>query len=206
MSKYAITPQLESEARTRNFIDVGIHENVELVDIKYGLSPNNNKFVVFTFEKDGKQLTHTEWEPNDKDPAVLDSKIANQMKRFKHIATKFISNDEFVIDANDFESFAKAYIDKLTDKYNGKKVRVKVIYSNSGFTTLPKYVPFIESMDVPKEKSQLEILSIDKMSRDTNSSFTSPTSTDTDPFNTDNAVGENLEVANEAVAEDKPPF
>lgn len=166
MSKFSITPEMESEARTRNFIDVGIHDNVYLKNIEYGLSPNNNKFMVFTFEKDGKQLTHTEWEPSDNDSAVLFSKIANQMKRLKHIATKYVPNNEFKIDADDFESFAKAYIALLKGKYETKPVRIKVVYSNSGFTTLPKYVPFIESMEVPAEKSNLEILSIDRMTRE----------------------------------------
>jgi len=166
MSTYIVNKSVNSEGRKLNFLDVGIHEDVALISIEYKMSPNNNPFLVFTFEKDGKKLTHTEYEPKDRDGSILEEKKLNQIVRLKHIATKFITEDEFDFESNDFESFCKTIISKLKGKFEGKKVRVKVIYSNKNFTTLPKYVPFIESMNVPKEKSRLEIISIDKMTKD----------------------------------------
>lgn len=167
MAKFVINDTVKSEKEQRNFLDVGIHDNVELKNIEYNVSENGNKFIVFTFEKDGKQLAHTEWEPKADDEEQLISKTRNQAIRIKHILTKFI-DDPINIDADDFESYAKAII-AATDngnKYKGKLFRVKIILSRNGFTTLPRYVPFIESMDVPKEESKLEIYSIDKIHRD----------------------------------------
>lgn len=161
---YIVNKSVNSEARQANFIDIGIHDNVELKSIEYKMSPNNNPFLVLTFEKDGKILTHTEYEPKDKDGNILENKRANQIKRLKHIATKFVTEDEFTIEAATFEAFCNSVIRILKGKFEGKKVRIKVVYSDKNFTSLPKYVPFIERMDV--EKSTLEILSIDKMTKD----------------------------------------
>lgn len=161
---YIVNKSINSEARQTNFIDVGIHDNVELKSIEYKISPNGNPFLVLTFEKDGKLLTHTEYEPKDRDGNILENKKLNQIKRLKHIFTKFVSEDEFTIETETFEDFCKSIIRILKGKFEGKKVRVKVVYSNKNYTSLPKYVPFIERMDV--EKSDLEILSIDKMVKD----------------------------------------
>ncbi len=166
MSTYKVNKTINSEGRKLNFIEPGIHENVELVSIEYKLSPNNNPFIVFTFEKDGKKLTHTEYEPKDRDGNILEDKKMNQTIRFKHIATKYISEEVFDIEKNTFEEYCQEIIRLLKGKFEGKKMRIKVIYSPKNFTSLPKYVPFIESMDIPKEKSRLEISSIDKMVKD----------------------------------------
>ena len=163
---YKVDKNVNSEARATNFLDVGIHEDVELVGVEYKVSPEgNNEFMVFHFEKDGKRLSHTEWKPRDVDPEKLENKQANQIKRIKHIVTKFISEDVFVFEAADFKGFCETTIKLLGSSYAGKKVRLKVVYSFNNYTSLPNYVPFIESMSVPKDKSKLEILSIDKMER-----------------------------------------
>jgi len=166
MSTYIVNKSINSEGRKLNFLDTGIHEDVFLISIEYKISPNNNPFLVFTFEKDGKKLTQTEYEPKDRDGNVLEEKKMNQIIRLKHIATKYISEEEFDFESDSFESFCNTIISKLTGKFEGKPMRVKVVYSNKNYTSLPKYVPFIESMEVPKEKSRLEIVSIDKMTKD----------------------------------------
>ena len=163
---YIVNKNFDSEKRSSNFIDCGIHENVELVGVEYNISPNGNEFIVFRFEKDGKKLDHTEYKPKDVDPDILQNKTVNQIKRVKHIVTKFISNEAYDVTANDFKEFCMKTIALLGTSYKGKLVRIKVVYSNNNFTSLPKYVPFIESMDVPLEKTTLEILSIDKMVKD----------------------------------------
>jgi hypothetical protein len=161
---YNVNTKIDSESRSANFLDVGIHEDVELKGIEYKTSPDaGNEFMVFHFEKDGKQLSHTEWKPKDVDPEKLENKTNNQIKRVKHIVTKFISEETYVFTATDFKSFCLNTIKLLGNSYVGKKVRIKVVYSFNNYTSLPNYVPFIEKMEVPKEQSKLEILSIDKM-------------------------------------------
>jgi len=161
---YKVDKSVNSEARTTNFLDVGIHEDVELTGAEYKTSPEGgNEFLVFHFEKDGKKLSHTEWKPRDVDPDKLVNKQANQIKRVKHIVTKYISEDAYTFEAADFKGFCESTITLLGQSYVGKKVRLKVVYSFNNYTSLPNYVPFIETMDIPTEKTKLEILSIDKM-------------------------------------------
>lgn len=167
MPVYNLTKNIDSESNSANFIDVGIHDNIVMDRVEFKQSPKGNYFLAFYFkDEEGKELSHTEWEPTDDDPKKLEDKITNQMKRVKHIATKFISEDDFVFDANDFKDFAEKTIKSLDGKYNNKKVRIKVVYSWNNYTSLPNYVPFIESMDIPKDKSNLSITSIDKMKKD----------------------------------------
>lgn len=161
---YTVNKYIDSETRQVKFIDVGIHDNVELVSVEYKVSPNGNPFIVFTFEKDGKRLTHTEYEPKDKDGNILENKKLNQLRRLRHIATKFMPEDEFEFEVETFEELGKEVVKRLTPKLKNTLVRIKVVYSNNNYTSLPRYVPFIERMDV--EKSSLEILSIDKMTKD----------------------------------------
>ena len=162
------TKDIPADSPTTNFMDVGIHENVELTNIRFDKSPNQgNKFLVFTFKNDrGQELSHTEWEPRDDDETKKHQKGANQIKRIKHIAKRYMSEEEFDTIINDFDHLTEHTLKVFGDKYKGVKVRVKVIYSNSNYTSLPPYTPFIENMNVPKEESKLEILSIDKMVRD----------------------------------------
>jgi hypothetical protein len=162
------TKGIPADGSASNFIDVGIHDNVELTNIRYDKSPKEgNKFLVFEFKSEkGQELAHTEWEPRDADETRLNQKITNQIKRIKHIAKRYMPEEDFNFEANDFEGFALKTIQLFGDKYKARKVRIKVVYSNSNYTSLPNYVPFIEGMDVPREDSKLEILSIDKMVRD----------------------------------------
>lgn len=184
---YKVDKSVNSEARTTNFLDVGIHENVELTGVEYKTSPEGgNEFMVFHLEKDGKKLSHTEWKPRDIDPDKLANKQTNQIKRVKHIVTKFISEDNFVFEAADFKGFCESTIAILGKSYVGKKVRLKVVYSFNNYTSLPNYVPFIESMEVAASKTGLEILSIDKMTKtqaDRETPQTNPFANESDPTN-----------------------
>lgn len=164
---YKVDKNTNIEGSSLNYLDVGIHENVELIDVKYQKNPDSNsEFFAFTFEKDGKQLVHTEWKPNDADIDKLENKEINQIRRFKHIITKFIPEDQYEMNVTTFKEFAEQTIKLLGDNYKGKKVRIKVVYNWNNYTTLPRYIPFIESMEIPEDTSKLEVISIDKMKKE----------------------------------------
>jgi len=154
---------VKSEGSNLNFIDVGIHENVYLTEIRIDISKNGNEFIAFTFEKDGQTLIHTEYKPKDVDPQRLEDKTKNQIKRFKHIVTKYISEDAYTFESKDFKSFCEGTVKLLGDSYKNKPVRIKATYSNTNYVTLPAYTPFIETMETSQEDTKLKISSIDKM-------------------------------------------
>lgn len=88
--------------------------------------------------------------------------------KLKHIATKFVDKDvveEELAPENisSYADLANKYVALLKDHVNGKRVRLKATYSNKDYIELPKYPPFIESMDVPKEQSKLKITKRDKV-------------------------------------------
>ena len=181
---YNVTVDLPSEVTEAGFMDVGIHENVELVRVEYGKA--TNEFLAFYFiGADGSKLSHTEWKPTLRTmdtPEKLAEKELNQMSRIKQIVTCFITKEQFVFQANDFEEFANKVIKLLDNKFVGVKLRIKVVYSGK-YTSLPNYwkFKFIERMDeVPADKSKIKMMSIDIKERKPD-----PVSTNTNPF-TDN--------------------
>lgn len=190
---YNMTSDINSEVNNVSFMDVGIHENVELKNVRSEISKNGNPFLAFDFEDSkGRTLSHTEWPiTNNATP----ERIQNQMKRVRHIVVKFIPEEKYIFEAKDFTDFANKTVALLGTAYKGKKVRIKVVYNNNDFTDLPNYTPFIESMNIPTNESKLEIISIDKVKKsvtpDPNTGTTNPfsskdTATDSEPESQDN--------------------
>jgi hypothetical protein len=170
----------------------GIHENCELkhtkdstkYPIEFGVSGKGKKFAAFHFvNSKNETLIHTEWEPFDEDETKLTNKTLNQIKRFKHIITKFVPKEAFEgFVVNNFEEFVKKSMQILGNKYVGVKVRLKVTLNNANYTSLPNYISFIESMSVPKDQSVLSInTAMDKMVKDRPDT---ETSSGTNPFAT----------------------
>lgn len=167
--KFLVDEKIQSEARAIDYVDVGIHDNVELTEVRADTSPNGNNFIAFTFTaEDGSTLSKTEWQPTDSDNAKLLAKAQNQAKRIKHIMSKYVSEADTKIeyDTDNWMKYASTVKAKLDPHIKGVKVRIKAVYDNNNYVTLPNYTPFIERMDF-SGKSKLNIRSIDKMERST---------------------------------------
>jgi hypothetical protein len=164
---YNVNKNTDSEGINRkNYLGPGIHEDVEFTGIEFHTSPNGNDYMLFTFTKGNSIFNHTEYESRDNDPEKLISKKANQIKRVKHIVTKFISEEVYDVTATSYKEFYEKTVTLLKDNYKNVKVRIKIVLNNNNYTTLPNYTPFIERMDVPKDKTKLDIYTIDKMQKD----------------------------------------
>lgn len=166
--KFLVDESIQSEVRAVNYIDVGIHDNLELTEIRVDTSPKGNNFIAFTFTaEDGRVLTKTEWQPTGAEDDVMLKKAQNQAKRIRHIMTKYLPEEQTKIeyDTEQWIKYASTVKAKLDPVCKGVKVRVKAIYDNSNYVTLPNYVPFIERMD--SKESTLQIQSIDKLTKDT---------------------------------------
>ena len=166
--KFLVDESIKSEVRAVNYVDVGIHDNMELTEVKVDKSPKGNNFIVFTFnDPEGRVLTKTEWQPTGPEDDVLLKKAHNQTKRIKHIMTKFMAEEHTKIEYDTEEGWVK-YVSTVKAKLDAvigtTKVRIKAIYDYQNYVTLPNYTPFIERMDV--EKTGLAIQSIDKITKD----------------------------------------
>lgn len=152
------------------YIPVGIQENVALKSAKVTTSPNGNLFLEITFEKDGATLTQTEWKPtkfgnmSDED---LQKKEDTQFSRMMQILLCFYKDEELIFNATSFEGWAEEIANYLNRADKSKLLRVKVVYNNKNYTTLPTYAKytFIEPMSIPKEESSIIELGIDKFTR-----------------------------------------
>jgi hypothetical protein len=167
---YDLTLNIDSENNGLTYIEPGINENLRLAKpdgsypIVYEKSKSGSEFIAFHFmNEQGQTFVHTEWIPKSDDSEVLAKKEANLAKRIRHIGKKFVDESLLKRKVETFEQLAKLVISAIGDNYKGKLFRCKVIYNNKNFTTFPNYIPFIESMDIPKEKSKLKMSGDDKV-------------------------------------------
>jgi hypothetical protein len=154
------------------YLPAGIITDVTLKDVRTDVSPSGNRFFEITFEKDGATLTHTEWEPKlggyTTTAEQLQQKEDNQYSRMLQILHCFYDDALLNFNGETFEQFAKWIVMMLSAADKSKLLRVKIVYDNKGYTTLPAYAKytFIEPMELPEgETSAIAELGIDKFAR-----------------------------------------
>lgn len=152
------------------YIPAGIQENVALKSARVATSPNGNVYLEIAFEKDGATLIQTEWKPT-KSPTMTDEDLQkredNQFSRMMQILYCFFKDEELIFNASTFEGWAQEVADYLNRADKTKLLRVKVVFNQKGYTSLPTYAKytFIEPMTVDKENSAIVQLGIDNFTR-----------------------------------------
>lgn len=152
------------------YIPAGIQENVALRSARVTTSPQGNLFLEIVFEKDGATLIQTEWKPTQFGNMTVEDvqkKEDNQFSRMMQILLCFYKDEELIFNSTTFEDWAKEISDYLNKADKTKLLRVKIVYNNKGYTTLPTYAKytFIEPMTISKEDSTIIELGIDKFTR-----------------------------------------
>ena len=155
------------------FLGAGIHDNVTLESVRVDKSPSDNSFIEFKFvAPDGKSVVHTEWEPRkigDMTDDMLQIKCDNQFARIDQILECFYPNKESrQFTGENFTQFINWVATMLNNADKSIRLRIKVVYNNNGYTTLPKYAKyrFIEPMSVvDKGESVIVKLGIDQFEK-----------------------------------------
>lgn len=156
-----------------SYLEAGIYDNLTLTEIRVDKSKNGNNFIAFYFsDPNNNTVPKTEWEPKG-EGEELERKEMNIMERINHIAINsgLFTHEEFVIQADSFSDYIRKVKEKFEtkkDKWPQTKLRIKVVYDDNDYTTLPRYTKYtwLESMDIPKEQSKIKIIpNIDKMNR-----------------------------------------
>lgn len=149
------------------YLEAGIHDDVKLVSARAATSINSNKFLEIKFEKEGKELIHTEWEPTP-NPTVSaeenQKKATNQVSRIMQILKCFYPKEALTFSGESYSEFINWVVNLLNAADKSKLVRLKVVYNSKGYTTLPNYAKFmfIEPMNLPEgQSSKISILGID---------------------------------------------
>ena len=149
------------------YLEAGIHDNVKFVSARVDKSINGNIFIEFKFEKDEQTMTHTEWESTKK-PMESEEDFQNranrQVKRILQILSCFYPKEALVFAGSSFSEFANWVVNLLNAATKDILLRVKIVYNNKGYTTLPNYCKFtfIEPMNLPEgQVSKITELNID---------------------------------------------
>ena len=139
------------------YLSAGIHDNVLLDSYRTETSVAGNTFIELKFVKDGQSVLVTEWEPSkgpNTNDADFNNKCDNQFKRIDQILSCFYPDDkDREFEGEDFKDLVAWVIDKLDKADKSILLRVKVVYNDKGYTTLPKYAKytFIEPMSKVNE-------------------------------------------------------
>ena len=170
---FKVDDKIESKNNNATYLDAGIHENIELVDLSMAVSPTGKDYITITFtSEDGNKLVKTEWKPTisgDQGHDILISKCENQSLRFRHIMKVFMEESQTELDYNynNWADYVRLVKVKLDPVIGTTKVRIKAVFDNKGYVSLPNYRPFIESMAIPAADSKIKIGSGDRMIRPT---------------------------------------
>lgn len=134
---------------------VGIQENCELVSVSLNMDKGGRLDFEFK-QSNGATVKHAEF-PANPDYGDVEKQATDVSRRVKHIATKCMPEAEFVIDnVTTFAEYANKVINLFGQKYIGRKFRMLFIYKGK-YVSLPKFPNFIESMDVPADKTNIYI-------------------------------------------------
>ena len=151
------------------FLDAGIHEDVELTSIRNEKGSNGNRFIEFTFTKNGSSLKHTEWEVTNDRGTLTSEQVAaknkNQLTRIVGILSCFYDKDSLKFKCDTFEELANWVVSLVNAADKTIKLRIKAVYGKNNYVTLPSYgkYTFIEPMTV--KESKIRELSIDNFTR-----------------------------------------
>lgn len=166
-----------TDSNNNKYLEAGIHDNVRFVSARTAVSPTGRNFIEFRFEKDGKELLHTEWEPKEREGDTVEqnqSKATNQVTRIMRILKCFYPKEVLNFNGNSYKDFTDWVIVMLNSANKDILLKVKVVYNDNGYTTLPSYVKFafIEPMVLPEgfydketnpeNKSLIKELSMDR--------------------------------------------
>lgn len=145
---------LTNNSNNTKYLEAGIHDNVKFTSVKTAVSPTGKNFIEFRFEKDGKELVHTEWEPKERVEDTEEqnqNKATNQVTRINRILRCFYPKEVLNFTGSSYKEFTNWVVAMLNAANKDTLLKVKVVYNKDGYTTLPSYVKFaaIEPMNIP---------------------------------------------------------
>ena len=148
----------------------GFVENVVISSVTKEMDKNQKPYLKITFKQTDcdAELSLMEFavEPSGSKEMTQDElvkKLKSQMTRLKHIITKFYGEslpapygtfEGIQNGLTSFEDLINRIVSLLPPQVlAAKKFRVFVHYNNKNFLELPKFVPFMEDLTIPKETS-----------------------------------------------------
>jgi len=133
-------------------------DNVVIAGFNQAVSAQGSNFWDIQLKDINGNETNMREYDIDKTRDNWEKKQASQLKRLKHILSKFVPEGTALPQAATFPELWTAIEGLMkTHQCNTKPVRLKLIYNDKGYLEVPKYVPFMESMTVAATGSKLQL-------------------------------------------------
>lgn len=190
------TATINNEEFNSNYMPVGINENITLKDVSVEKSPQGKDFLRVTFQnKAGQTAEFTEWK-NEKNMWIktdedLQKRDDQQFGRILQLINCYTTTPD--VEINTFADMIK-WVKETLDPFikDEKKLRLKVTYTNKGYTQVSKYGTYVEPMDV--KDSQIKLFKNDLLERPIKADIEKPADPlSTNPIKVDVPVTENGE-------------
>ena len=169
MSQYGFDDKTVSEKQSGGFIQPGIRENLEITKLELVTIDTTNPFMLVEVTNESGQTVHRRYyEPSMGNFITSQAILQKEVKKFNgviaNIARKFLGH-AYKATGSSFEDVVTKVITDIGNRYQGVKLRGKIILNTKDFPNLPGYAPIFERMDeVTADKSELKILTaIDKI-------------------------------------------
>lgn len=147
------------------FIPAGIHENVQLDEVKIKQTSAGVEILELTYKKDNRKCYQTEW-LHPSDPIEQQEKVAS---RILCVLKVFFSKEVIdKIEAENIVDLAKKTALALSSVKDKTLLRMKFVYNDGkekSMVSTPRYSKFtwIEPMTIPANESKIQWLAnIDK--------------------------------------------
>lgn len=167
MSQFGFDDNTVSEKRSGGFIEPGIRENLEITKLELTSGEGNPFLLVEATDPYGRTVHKRFYEPTIGGFITSQEILQREVKKFNgviaNISRKFLGH-EYKATGNTFMEVVSKVITDIGDRFNGVKLRGKIILNQKDFPSFPGYAPIFERMDeVTVEKTELKISPNDKI-------------------------------------------
>lgn len=168
-----------TKSNEQKYFTSGIMENVYLKTVELKETPTGIKYISFLFGKEGyKDFEYSQYVPNkgpnDIDDSNMINKMNNQIGRFDKLLKLYYPNDaDRLYETDDYIDYLKWLCDKFMSAKSDNEqkgissllLRLKLVYDDKGYLTLPRYLKFdfVEPMGVAESK--IALLSFDQLTK-----------------------------------------
>jgi len=172
---YVINKDVKVAAEMSHPMRSGIHDDVVLVEAKHEVLETGLEILALNFEdKKGDRISFSDFpitpdKPeevmSDEEKKAFDLRVYKKMKVLRQFIIALTGKEDVVIDTPSFKELAESLVKLFSSDV--KPVRIKATYNNKGYIGIPKthWTTVIETMDIPREETTIEILDGDIMER-----------------------------------------
>lgn len=139
----------------------GFVDDLFMTEVEVGQAENGSTYICFKFKDDHGTVSQYEYEVAP-DAENAENRIKSQMKRLKHVITKFVPEGTQLPSAETFPDMYNKLKGMLeTTNYRNVRLRGKLVFNAKDWLSFPKYVPYLEDGSVDISDTSLSLKSVE---------------------------------------------